>query len=170
MKIFKSLLLFVLALTITLNSRPSQAGVGALVAAPVVVVAGLVTAGIGGAGVIAVVACAPNCGEGAVPVGFFGAILLGLGLIILDGEQQVQFNSLSVAEANKLNLSSAERMSFNAEIDQVNALTSFVSEEVVSQKIQNSEEAAQVWNNVKDLVSADTFSAMVKVANQNSQN
>lgn len=164
--LLKSVMMCVLALTMTLHSRPSHAAVGALVGAPAIVVTGLVTAGVGGAGLIAVSACAPDCKEGAVPVFFLGALLAGLGLIILEGEQKVEFKNLSESQAQKLKLTAAEMESFNAEIDKVNALTSFVTEEVVSQNIQNSEGAAELWKSVKDLVSPESFSAMIKVANQ----
>lgn len=93
-------------------------------------------------------------------------MFIGVGLIVLDGEQQVHFSPLNKFDATKMQITESERVSFNSEIDQVNALTSFVNEEVVRLQADRPEVAAQIRNEVKDSVSSETFSAMVKVAGQ----
>ncbi len=169
MKSFKAFLFAVVTATMLFNSQPSKAAVGAIVAAPAVVVGGLVAAGLGGSALFFgtdLFDHCPNTCEGGVVAGLLGITMIGLGVILLDGEQEIQFSTLNSKQARALGISAAELSSFNSEIDQANFLMSYVKDEVVGLKTTNFEESAKIWNEVKDQVSPETFSAMAKISSQ----
>ncbi len=88
------------------------------------------------------------------------------GFVILDGEQELTYKELSKTDSEKLNLTESERMSFNAEIDQVNATVSFVADELAEMEDPKSEDSVRIWKDVKDLLSPEAFSALSKVTAQ----
>ena len=170
MKILKALFLSLMIMTITLHSRPSQAAVGALAAAPAAVTAGLYIIGTGGAIGAAglIVETAQDAGGWAA---FFFVILIALpvaalGLIVLEGEQSMNFAPLDAQAAKTLGVTSSELSAYNTELDQLNALAEYVDMEVIKDGEPTANKAAAIWNDVKDAVSPQAFSALVKVNSQ----
>lgn len=170
MKSLKTLFVVFSLICMTLHSRPSQAAVGAIAAAPAAVTAGLYIAGAGGAAFAGgiVLDYSENAGGwAAFFVTLFVAIPLGvLGLIVLEDEQALEFATLGAAEAQKLGVTQTELRAFNNEIDQINALAAYVDAEVSKDEKPSKEFAAQVWEEVRDEISPDAFSGLVKVNNQ----
>ncbi|MES2527462.1 MAG: hypothetical protein V4598_10260 [Bdellovibrionota bacterium] len=164
LRIFFALLLTVVTLT---ASKPSQAAIGAAVSTPLLI-AGIVIAG-GGAvtTLISVKKCQPD-GTGLCSA--FVVLLLApvviLGLALLDGEQQVEFRELNSKEAAKLEVSASELAVYNSEIDQANMLVADVKSELSKIEKPSEADSAKAWGNVKDLVSAETFSVMQKIVSQ----
>jgi hypothetical protein len=169
LKMFFAVLLTVVTLS---HSKPSQAAAG-IFAGGAVAIVGLKVIGVGVVGglvggVVAAAAdsgCTGDCVAGAIPL-FLGGLVAAVGLVILDGEQRVEFKSLSAKEANKLGLSAAEKESFNEELDQANTLLEQVASEISESKDANPENAAQIWAEYQNMVNPLTFSAMQKIAIQ----
>ncbi len=169
LRIFVALLLTVVTLT---HTKPSQAAVGALVSTPVLI-AGLV---IGGAGLVGTTIGVVKCnrdGGGGEGSGLCGAlmILIGapviiLGLVVLDGEQEVQFRELNDQEAAKIGIPSEDLAVYNSEIDQANMLIADVKTELSKIKKPTAQDSAAAWNGVKDLVSPATYATMQKIVSQ----
>lgn len=165
LKAFIAVLLTIVTLT---HTKPSQAAVGALVSTPVLI-AGLV---VGGAGLVGTAIGVSKCGNGESS-GLCGAfmILIGapvmiLGLVLLDGEQQVEFRELSKAEAKKLEISSADLEVYHSEIDQANMLIADVKAELSKIAKPTAQDSEKAWSSVKDLVSPETFATMQKIVSQ----
>jgi hypothetical protein len=164
LRVFVALLLTVATLT---HSRPSQAAVGAAFSAPVLI-AGIVIAG---GGSIVTVKMLHDCrGDSSGLCAGLTALVLGpiviLGLVILDGEQKVEFKELNLSQAQKLGISSQELAVYNSELDQANMLVADVQSEL--SKIENPDEtdSAAAWNAVKEMVSPETFATMTKIVSQ----
>ncbi len=85
------------------------------------------------------------------------------GLVFLDGKegQEINFSALPSAQAQKLGLTDVELENFNSEVDQVNFLVSEVNSQA-----KNTKEANALWSDMQGQVSAETFSAMQKIARQ----
>lgn len=170
MKSLKTLLVVFSLLCMTLHSRPSQAAVGAMVAAPAAVTAGLYIAGAGGAAFVGglVLDEAGNAeGWASFFITLFVAIPLGvLGLIVLEDEQALEFATVDPMKGKELGLSKSELQAFNNEIDQINALAAYVDAEVSKEEKPSNEHAADVWNQVRGEISVDAFNGLVKVNNQ----
>lgn len=167
-RIFIALLLTVVTLT---HTKPSQAAVGALVSTPVLI-AGLV---IGGAGLVGTAIGIAKCNEGGSSdtnglCGAFmvivGAPVILLGLVVLDGEQEVQFRELSHKEAAKIGISSDDLAVYNSEIDQANMLIADVKTELSKIRKPTAQDSEAAWNDVKDLVSPATYATMQKIVSQ----
>ncbi|MFL5783589.1 MAG: hypothetical protein ACJ76H_03195 [Bacteriovoracaceae bacterium] len=168
LKMFFAVLLTVVTLT---HSKPSQAAVGAIVSA------GILTAGlyIGGAAVAGTVVGGISClGEGGGDAGSFcggmvllvGATVLALGLVVMDGEQGVQFTELTPDQAKKLGISKPELVVYNSEIDQANVLVAEVQAELSKIDKPTAQDSLVAWSAVKDLVSSETYSTMQKIVSQ----
>lgn len=168
LRIFFAVLLTFVTLT---HTKPSQAAVGALVSTPVLI-AGLVIGGGALVGTtIGVVKCNENGGGsesglcGAIMI-LIGAPILILGLVVLDGEQEVQFRELNDAEAAKIGISSDDLEIYNSEIDQANMLIADVKTELSKIKKPSAQDSAKAWSSVKDLVSPATYETMQKIVSQ----
>lgn len=174
MKTLKSLFL---ALTITLTmtaSRPSQAAIGAIFS-PALVTAGVVMLKVGGVGIgasVIYIVAGPNKWTGsklenaAMTAGLLGWVSAFLGLVVLDDEQTVAYSPLHLDEAKKIGLSEVELANFNAEVDQVNALAAFVDSELANMEKPTQRDSAELWLEVKDTLSPEAFSALIKITNQ----
>lgn len=166
LRIFIAILLTVVTLT---HSKPSQAAVGAVVSTPVLI-AGLAIAGTGVIGTAIYAAkCSPGEYQGLCQLIFImvGVPVIALGLVVLDGEQEVGFREISDSEAKELGITSEELRSFNDEIDQANMLINEVRSELSQIKDATAEDSRAAWNELKDLVSPATYAAMQKIASQN---
>lgn len=168
LKVFFAVLLTVVTLS---HSKPSQAAVGALVSTPVLI-AGLA---IGGTGLVGTTIGLFKCGESGSgdAQGWCGAfiLILGipvilLGLVVLEGEQEVQFRELNNAEASKIGITNDELEVYNSEIDQANMLIADVKAELSKIKKPTAKDSSAAWNDVKDLVAPATYAAMQKIVSQ----
>ncbi len=164
LRVFIALLLTVVTLT---ASKPSQAAVGAAVSTPVLIV-GIVIAG--GAGVVTLSTLHGCRGDSSGLCSGLTILLLGpivlLGLVVLDGEQQVEFRELNKAEAAKLEIAASDLATYHSEIDEANMLVAEVKTELSKIEKPTSEDSAAAWGKVKDLVSPATFSVMQKIVSQ----
>lgn len=166
MKQLRLFLAALLTVTTLSASKPSQAAVGAFVAAPLLI-AGVVVAG---GGVVTYAIGSKDCDDQyGLCKGLwqlFMAPVVLIGLVMLDGEQQVAFNELSSAQASKLGISEADLAIYNSEVDQVNMLAADVKSELSQLKKPTLKDSAAAWSNVKDLVSPETYAVMIKIAEQ----
>lgn len=167
MKTLKSLFL---ALTIVLTmtaSKPSQAAIGAIFS-PALVTAGVVVAGSGGVvfGIGALTPCQAESCLGNLGPMMLGGLIALLGLVILDDKQTVAYTILNTADARKAGLNPIELQSFNAEVDQINALAAYVDSELERMNKPTKEDSAALWSEVKDTLSPEAFSGLVKVTSQ----
>ena len=165
-RIFFAVLLTVVSLT---QSKPSQAAVGALVSTPVLI-AGLA---IGGAGLLGTAAGVAGCNRNGDSMNIcrditilIGSPIILLGLIVLEGEQEVQFRELTPSEAAKIGISGDELAVYNSEIDQANMIMGDVKSELSKIERPTAQDSAAAWNNVRDLVSPATYSTMQKIVSQ----
>ncbi len=166
-RIFFAVLLTVVTLS---HSKPSQAAVSIFTGGATAIL-GLKVIAVGVVGGYATAAIAQStCTSGDCFNGILGVLLGGaviaVGVVILDGEQAVEFQELDKKKATLLGVSESERESFNSELDQVNMLLEEVTEKMTSLESPTAQDSADAWNNVKDLVSPLTFSAMQKIASQ----
>ncbi|MFL5783592.1 MAG: hypothetical protein ACJ76H_03210 [Bacteriovoracaceae bacterium] len=167
LKAFIAILLTVVTLT---HSKPSQAAVGAAFSTPVLI-AGLAIGGVGVVGsVIGLAKCNQQSGDSAAWCGVI-VVLLGvpvvlIGLVVLDGEQQLSFRELNNNEAAKIGVSAQELAVYNSEIDQANMLLSNVKEDLSAINNPTEKDSINAWSSVRDLVSPETYSVMQKIASQ----
>ncbi|MES2527463.1 MAG: hypothetical protein V4598_10265 [Bdellovibrionota bacterium] len=167
LKAFFAILLTVVTLT---HSKPSQAAVGLFTGGSVAVV-GLAVIGTGVVGGwIATEIVTDGCSDlgcliGIVPF-IAGLAVAAIGVVILDGEQTVEFKELDKVAAKKLGINELERASFNAELDEANMLLAEVASEMTKIQKPTAQDSVSAWSQVKDMVSAETFSAMQKIAAQ----
>lgn len=146
-----AVLLTVLSLT---HSKPSQAVVGTGGGAAI---AGLALMGGG-------YLYTRKCNDlGCLPL---GTVMMLAGLIILDGEQQVEFKSLNQEEAGRVGVTADELSSYNSELDQVNIVLAQVSAELSEIEKPDAKSAISFWNNYSDLIDPLTFAAIKKIAAQ----
>ena len=174
MKFFKTSL-FILTTAIMLSgSRSSQAAIGAIASAPVIVTAGLVSLGTGaisGLTMTAAIVIAKDLGKDIKKpvkdfVGIGSAILIGAGLILLEGQQSFSYSEITQEDAQDLGITESERLSFNSQIDEVNAVNAQVTAEVSSIEDATAEDAKAVWETARSALSPEAFSALQKVTLQ----
>ena len=140
--------------------RPSQAAVGLAVNMPALVVSGIVT--LSGASVGGLAGAIFEDGD-VLRI----SLLLGfIGIILLDGEQEMAFAPLEAAGAQKLHISALELESYNREIDQVNALASYAAEELAKLHNPTAEDSKMIWQRLQTEVSPETFSTLTKIVTQ----
>ncbi|MFL5783590.1 MAG: hypothetical protein ACJ76H_03200 [Bacteriovoracaceae bacterium] len=165
-KVLFAMLFIVGSLT---HSKHSEAAVSLATGGTAVV--GLAVMGTGAAaGIIGTVIIGSTCSEMGCLAKLFpmaaGAGIVALGLIILDGEQTIEFKTLDKKSASALGVTETERESFNEELDQANMLLADVSVEMSKLENPTAEDSVHAWNQVKDLVSPATFATMQKIASQ----
>lgn len=176
-RFIRSIIFTALAVFMLLNSQPSKAAVGFVFGGAGLVTAGLYAMGGGAASAtLGGVACltgidrtgsstGPGCAASLYAV--IGGILAGaLGLLILEEESVIQFSPLDSQAAKKLKITKSERESFNREVDEVNALASYVDRRLQVTEDPKVEDAQAVWEEVRDSVSEETFSALIKISTQ----
>lgn len=163
----KTLKLFIASLLIacTLTStQPAKAAVGAFVGGPLLI-AGLVVAGGGAVSYVVAEKTCENWAECLV-AGLIIMPILGVGLILLDGEQIIAFQELDSDTAAKLGVSETELAVFNSEVDQANMLAEEVKASLLKLKKPTPEDSAKAWLAVESFVSPETFGIMKKIAAQ----
>jgi hypothetical protein len=104
-------------------------------------------------------------GGSIVVVSAFGLLF---GLVGLDGQelQPVQFKQLTEDEAQNLMISDEERHKFNDELDQVHFLIQDISKRLSKLENATGSDAAILWDELKETISPEAFSALVKISNQ----
>ncbi len=154
----------------SLSPNTSHATIGLVTVNPILVSAGLIMSGTSG---IAFTLSQVKTHQGGVDNFLWGAVIamgslasLGIGLLVLDGEQGMVFAELDQANAEKLGVSESERLSFNSELDQVNALAEYVDSELAAIRNPTPEDAKSLWNTVTDTIHPLTLSTMQKVSLQ----
>jgi hypothetical protein len=172
-KLLRTMLLSLMTITMLISSRPSHALIGAAFANTPVVIGGLVIAG-AGAGVYgaAYYVTTQSNDHRAIKIILMmlatvvSAAIVAVGVVVLEDGNSISYVSLSPADAHKIGLSQSELQSYINDLEEINALTTHVSSELASISNPTIEESAAVWTSVKEAVSADTFSALVKVTAQ----
>lgn len=88
------------------------------------------------------------------------------GLVVLDDNGKMTFGELESEKAAEAGINANELIAYNAELEELNAIKDMVSSEIadleVSKEIK-AEAAKGLWTEYKDYVSADAFSALVKL-------
>jgi hypothetical protein len=164
MKSFRSFIFVLLAVCTLTASTPSKAAIGLATGSPITVVAGVIVAA-GGAVTAFSAERAPDIITALVMyVGGIGAIIAGV--IVLNGEegQMMEFAPVNSRDVQKIGLTTPEALHFNQEIDQINALASYVAAEISLMKNPKAEDAAQIWMDVRNEISPEAFSALAKVS------
>jgi hypothetical protein len=166
-KIINSLAIVLTVFTLS-TSRPANAAVGALVAMPLMISTGIAIAAGGGAATVPALGCMTFRGgeKGLVAtlvLGIYGLVAIGVGAMVLDGEQHMEFAPVTPAQAAKLHLTKAEMNAYNSEVDQVNALADMIGEDLGRMENPTNEDSANAWNDVKDTLAPQTFSALAKI-------
>lgn len=151
------------AIALTLVFAPvqkSEAAVG-LIAAPAVIVVGGVVAAVGGVLTIDAFAEGPICTapgfDGILSCLFTGVVglsLAGVGLLILDGEQELAFAEANSSMKHLKGVSAEEIAVYNSELDQLNAINAEITAEV---KADKSVDAKARWSEMSSLVSPETM-------------
>jgi hypothetical protein len=168
LRVFFAVLLTVVTLA---HTTPSEAAVGKIIHSQKTVTVGLWMSGGGvafaaaGVGLVSATCVDLGCLAVLFPIAVGGAVALA-GLVTLDGEQNLQFKSLSQADAMKIGATTYEMQSFNSELDQANILLTDVSEQINNMKNATVEDSVRIWDEVRGLVSPSTFSAMQKIVSQ----
>jgi hypothetical protein len=139
--------------------RRAEATIGAGFQVPTLIVSGVLVAASGVGGVIIGIR---SSGWQRILSIALGVPVIGLGLMLLDGEQAVAFQQISAQEAQTLGITPSERLSFNLEVDQVNSLASYV--ETIIGVNGTPELAGEVWLSVRDAIEPETWQALVKVS------
>jgi hypothetical protein len=168
MRTFKSIV-FSFALIATLvQSTPAKAAVGAIFA-PGLVVVGLVMT-VGGVATTPLIlrcgghgACGGKADKALAYVGLIGAITGFLGIVVLDGEQTLEFTEISFVEAKKKRITVAEMNSYNSEVDMINALSAHVDAELAKIDKPSKEDSALLWQSVSEELNPRTLSALKKL-------
>ena len=138
-----------------------------------------VVAGLGAAGVDAIVDHAQDSKKGMTPLDWIGAGVSGLvtgvgavvsfaGFIVLDGSssRSLEFTQLSESDATKLGITSDELESYNSNLDQANAIEANVESDLSKIKNPTPQQSYSAWSQYSDALPAQTFSAMQKIATQ----
>lgn len=91
---------------------------------------------------------------------------LGIGLVLLDeNTQELSFGEISEERANELGIAKAEREEFNSQLEEVNFLKDDLLIELSSLDSPTMEDANAMWEDRKDVLSENAYSALEKVRN-----
>jgi hypothetical protein len=166
LKVFIAILLTVVTIT---NTKPAKAAEGSFVGGPVLVAGLWITGGaIVGTFVGGPIMCRNESADSMcllIPV-MLGMVAGAIGLLVLDGEQEYQFQELSEAQAKKIGVSAQDLAVYNSEIDQANVLMAEVKTELSKIEKPTAQDSVVAWSAVKDLVSSETYSTMQKIVSQ----
>jgi len=158
MKIMKQALttILVILLLAALPIQRAQAIVGIILGNPVIMLAGLVPAGIG----VAYDISSPHPDAKLETLAFLTA------LVFLNGQngRDVAFSPIqSASEAHKLGLSDSELTAYNRELDTLNLIREQVESQLTSAG-GDRESARAVWTKYQNLLSPEAYSAAQKIA------
>lgn len=88
------------------------------------------------------------------------------GFVILDGEQEGKFSELSPDAAKSIGVSEQERLIYNSEIDQVNAIAREIGLELESLNSDSPEVARDLWLDLGSELSQETMKTVISIASQ----
>ena len=168
----KNILAMVLIVSMILATaipRRSEAGLGALLAAPAVITIGAVTGGVAAAAAIGGLIAFNGKNEVGVIVGFvvmfYGAIGSVLGLVILDDHSSnLELEALRDEHAAALGISTTETQAYNQELDEINAAKKTIEAEVRAMEKPSIDHAQKRWQEMRGNISPDAFSALEKIS------
>lgn len=96
----------------------------------------------------------------------FAVASLSVGLFFLDEESGVpSFTEISSERASKLGLSQIERISFNDSLEEVNMIKNEMILELATLEQPSLVDANRMWEESRDLLDTETFSALEKIRN-----
>ncbi|MEK7689478.1 MAG: hypothetical protein AAB425_00500, partial [Bdellovibrionota bacterium] len=166
--------------TVSLSPRRAEALVGVASGAgiPVLVLGGAVAATGGGFALVTAISAANNpcSGLGCAFVGAIRGLLylgefvvLGIGLLILDGDsaQEIQFAELNEEEAQSLGIGSAELEAYNSDLSTINLIGQNITWELASRGPSADLELSQaLWQQYAEEagVAADSMAVIAKLA------
>ena len=101
-------------------------------------------------------------GDGRCDMGTIGFAYIGL--IVLDGEQKVQFSELSSREANELQISKADLNNYNNNIEEINMIFSEVAASLGDNTTR--EDAEVLWEEASKYLPKGVFKTMQKIGSQ----
>lgn len=168
MKAFKLIVLSFALVSVLFHSKPSHAAISAVAGAPALVTGGLVIAG-GAVGLEAVAVVLEVTGGWEWRDASAWALLITvpiflLGILVLDEDKlEASYTQLDPQKARDLGLTKSELSAYNAEIDEINALANFVDANMTKEGKEGISESRDLWTDVKDAISPEAFSALVKV-------
>lgn len=145
------------------TTQKSEAGVGALISAPVVMTVGGLAAATGTflfVDVSGLLWQDPiTCSRGdwnwsCMGPGILSVILVPAGLLILEEEGGLTFSKVKVGDKTVKNFSRAEIAVYNEELDQLNAINAQIVEEAKSNPEVNTTE---LWKDLGSMVSESTL-------------
>ncbi|MGK5089062.1 hypothetical protein WDW86_16010 [Bdellovibrionota bacterium FG-2] len=158
----------VFLVTSTLVPQKSYALVAVATADAPVVLGGVAVSALGW-GLVVGGASKLNKGDGRGGLVFLvGAMITGMGLIMLDeeGGQRVQFAELDTAHAEALGVSVPSLEKYNQELDELNAISNSISAELATYESPTIEDSAKLWKEYRENLSPETFEVVVKVVSQ----
>lgn len=168
MKAIKLIVLSFALVSVLFHSKPSHAAISAVAGAPALVTGGLVVAG--GAVALESVAVFLEVTGGyyykdlSVYALIVTVPIFLLGILILDEDKlEASYAKLDAGKAKNLGITTAELSAYNAEIDEINALANFVDANMTKKGEAGIAESRDLWADVKDSISPEAFSALVKV-------
>ncbi|EQC47340.1 hypothetical protein M900_1000 [Bacteriovorax sp. Seq25_V] len=144
------------------NSRAAVAGIAAIAGAPAasgIALAGLGSLGFGVLGTLSASTC--DHGHCNIVLAFFGVI----GLVLLDSDTaNFEFVQIEHNKISEFGLSDEEIEIYNSEIEEVNLVFAEVQSHLT--KDSSVEDAKNLWEEHKDLLSDETFKVLSVLARQ----
>ena len=137
--------------------KNSEAAIGLIGSAPMVITGLVMTAGGTGSVMVGVTL---RGSTGAFEV--MGAVFSVLGLIILDGDegQKIEFAALSDEQGSMLGITNIERLTYNSEVDLANTILDQISSDVETSENPSEELSKELWGRYSQYVSPETFKVM----------
>lgn len=124
-------------------------------------VAGAVATATGFAGVTYCLetGCGPRVGIASAIMIFFGPILLDDGTV-----GDLEFVAVDQARAAQAGLTENERLAFNSELDEINAIKETITSDLKRDEKPTAEKAHALWNEYGQSLSQDAFSGLGKIS------
>ena len=115
-------------------------------------------------GIIGVQGCLRgDCGVG-VTLSLFGLALIGP-ILLDDGTVgDLEFVAVDQARAAQVGLTEIERLAFNSELDEINAIKETITSDLNRDEKPTTEKAHALWNEYGQSLSLDAFSGLEKIS------
>lgn len=151
--------------------RPAQAIMSVGTTSPILFVLGSVVFLGGSGGVSYGFRCAEENNKSCAPVAGFsstvlGALAIGAGIIMLDERSPVsaRLAALTPAKAKAFGVTESDRLAFNSEIDEANAVLESVAIESFKDARPSAARTHALWKANREKLSPGTFNALEKIA------
>ena len=102
-------------------------------------------------------------------LGGLGIVLVVIGIITLEGDQQYSLSSLTHEQAQKVGLSESEFISFNNNLEEINLVLTSSTEDLLARGKTSDEQAEAILKLHGQDVDAEAFSAFLKLRTFNSE-